>query len=139
MPNAHQERRRRQRLCVRIRRLRRRKDRICGQITRLDDVLGEITDLARDVHEMLGDSETIALLTIDVRGALQGAIGRLEEVKQHTAIPKEVCDGLDRALKSAEDLLESSLPSPADPTAPRIGDRRPDRGGPDQQRHDNRA
>ena len=121
MSKEHQKRRRRQTLCIRTRRLHEQADRICDRVGQLDTVVGAVTDLARDAHQLLGENETIALLTPDVRGTLEQAIGRLEEVNNYLAIPADVCEGLDKAFQNAEDILESLISAPADGPTPGDG------------------
>ena len=113
MSTQHQERRRR-RLCIRIKRLRRRKDRICRPFALLDTRLGDITTLAHDVNELLGESETVALLTSELRGTLKQVIGRLEDFREYTEVPVDICDRLDKTFKEAEEaLLEPSIRVPS--------------------------
>ena len=121
-----QKYRQRQRLCIRLRRLHQRADRACGPVGELDTLVGAVTELVGDARRLLGDDETSALLTSSVRRTLGQAIGRLEQLKEYTAIPADICEDLDRAFQNAEDLLDSSIsalsasPTPVD-DVPTVG------------------
>lgn len=118
MSAEHQEKRRRQRLCIRVRRLHQRADRLCGPIGQFDTLLSVVTDLAGDANRLLTEDETISLLDSNVRSTLEQAIGRLEQVKEYTAIPADICDGLDKAFQDAENVLESFISAPSYGPAP---------------------